>query len=348
MPTSTPASLLERPTDVPGQAVARARADWVDVAKGMGIVLVVFGHAVDGLLKAGIAEAGGGWAASYFAVYTFHMPLFFLLAGLFVQARLAADAGGFVHTALVRIAWPYLLWSVIQLAVIGALGSVVNSPAELTPWRVLSLVWEPTSQFWFLQALLVLHLASLCIVPRAGVATLLVVMLVARGVDATVELPFLLALPARFGLFYALGVAAGPLLRQAAQTLPRPRAAALAAAAGLVWAIAALPVWLAGRSHWNIAALPAAFAGTLAMLALSTFVRGGAARFWLTLGQASMAIYVLHVLFVAGVRIVLHKGLGIDQPVVILLVACSVGIAAPLLLRALALRAGLARALGLG
>src|SRR5258706_10382589 len=101
MQTSAPASpqLLERPADAALPAAStRVRADWVDVAKGIGIVLVVFGHAVDGLLKARLADAGSGWAAAYFAVYTFHMPLFFLLAGLFVQERLASDANGFVRT----------------------------------------------------------------------------------------------------------------------------------------------------------------------------------------------------------------------------------------------------------
>ena len=61
-----------------------------------------------------------------------------------------------------------------------------------------------------------------------------------------------------------------------------------------------------------------------------------------------MAIYLLHVLFVAGVRIVLHKLLGVEQPALILLLACAIGIGAPLLVRAAAQRAVLGRALGLG
>ena len=348
MQTSTPVSppLRDRPAATRGASAVRARAEWVDVAKGMGIVLVVFGHAVDGMLAARLVDAQGAWAAGYFAVYSFHMPLFFLLAGLFVSQRLSADAPGFLRTAFLRIAWPYVLWSVIQLAVIGALGNLVNTPNPLDAQRIVSLLWEPTSQFWFLQALLVLHLLSWWLLPRLGVTALLALMGAARLVVEVVELPHLIGLPAKFGLYYVLGIALGPILIARLPTLTRRHALAIAAGAIALWAVAATPVYLAGLSHWSLLALPAALAGTVAVLALSALPRAGS--FWVALGHASMAIYVLHVLFVAGVRIVLHKGLGIDQPFVILALACIVGIAAPLLVRAVVQRAGLGRALGLG
>lgn len=348
MQTSTPVSppLRDHPAARGSARTALARAEWVDVAKGMGIVLVVFGHAVDGLLAARLVDAQGAWAAGYFAVYSFHMPLFFLLAGLFVSQRLSADAPGFVRSAFVRIAWPYLLWSVIQLAVIGALGKLVNTPSPLDAQRIVSLLWEPTSQFWFLQALLVLHLLSWWLLPRLGVTALLALMGAARLVAETVELPHLIGLPAKFGLYYVLGIALGPFLIARLPLLARRQALAVAAAAIGVWAITTTPVYLAGLSHWSLLALPAALAGTVAVLALSALPRAGS--LWVGLGQASMAIYVLHVLCVAGVRIVLHKGLGIDQPWLILALACAVGIAAPLAVRAGVQRAGLGRALGLG
>lgn len=349
MQTSPPVSPpLREPADAAAawRASAAVRAEWVDAAKGIGIVFVVFGHALDGLLAARLVAADGGWAASWFGVYSFHMPLFFLLAGLFVAPRLAADAGGFVRSAFVRIAWPYLLWSVVQLAVIGALGQLVNSPNPLDAGRVVSLLWEPTSQFWFLQALLVLHLLSWALLPRVGPVALLVLLLAARAVAESVELPHVLGLPAKFGIFYALGIVLGPRLLARVPALGQRPALVLAAAAIGVWALAAWPVYAAGLSHWSVAALPAALAGATAVIALATLVRVGSA--WILLGQASMAIYLLHVLCVAGVRIVLHKGFGVDEPLVLLALACAAGIAVPLAVRAVVQRAGLGRVLGLG
>ncbi len=350
MPTSTPASppRLERTSAARRPASVRARADWVDVAKGIGILLVVVGHAIDGLLKAELVAPDGAWAGSFYALYSFHMPLFFVLAGLFVAQRVAADADGFVRDAFVRIAWPYLLWSVIQLLVIDAVGGAVNTPHEVGAWRLLSLLWEPTSQFWFLQALLLLHLLGRALLPRIGAAGLLLVLLGARGVVELLELPVLLAMPARFGVFYALGIVAAPWLLRAAPQLPRPQASRLAAAAALAWAGGALAAFAGGQGHWSLAALPAALAGSALVIALALWLRGPLADWGLALGRASMAIYLLHVLFVAGTRIALHKGLGIDAPLAILVAACAAGIAGPLLLRQLALRAHATRALGLG
>ncbi|MEO8804605.1 MAG: acyltransferase [Burkholderiaceae bacterium] len=350
MQTSTPASPqpLERAADAPRAVRANARAEWVDVAKGMGIVLVVLGHAIGGLVSARLVAPDSAWNATFYLIYTFHMPLFFLLAGLFVEQRLASDAGGFVRSAFTRIAWPYLLWSVVQLLVIDAVGSAVNVPTEVSAWRLVALLWEPASQFWFLQALLVLHLASRLLLPHIGAAAFVLVLLLARGVVEWVELPPLLAAPARYGMYYALGVWLGPLLLRSVEALPRSRATALAAAATVVWAIAAVAAYASGHAYISLATLPAAFAGSAAVVALASLPRATLAAFWVQLGQASMAIYLLHVLFVAGTRIVLVKLLGLDAPAVILPLACVAGIAGPLLVRMLASRAGATRMLGLG
>ncbi|HSW27807.1 MAG TPA: acyltransferase family protein, partial [Burkholderiaceae bacterium] len=266
------------------------------------------------------------------------------LAGLFVTPRLAADAGAFVRSAWLRIAWPYLLWSLLQLAVIDALGSFVNTPSSLDGRRAVSLLWEPTSQFWFLQALLVLHLLAAALLPRFGVVPFLVLLLAARVVVEWVELPHLIGLPARFGIFYAAGVALGPRLLERFATRRPDGAVPMAAAA--TWLACALPVYLTGLSHWSVAALPAAVAGMVAVLALAPQPHAG--RIWSALGRASMAIFVLHVLFTAGARIVLHRGLGIDQPAILFVLACAAGVAGPCLVRGVARRAGLSRALGLG
>ena len=49
------------------------RIEWVDIAKGIGMILVIAGHT---------------FALEYSApIYTFHMPLFFLLSGLFIHTN---------------------------------------------------------------------------------------------------------------------------------------------------------------------------------------------------------------------------------------------------------------------
>ena len=66
-----------------------ARVSWVDTAKGFGIILVVFGHALRGLVNSDLME----WTptARYVDtwIYAFHMPLFFFISGLFLSQSAA-------------------------------------------------------------------------------------------------------------------------------------------------------------------------------------------------------------------------------------------------------------------
>ncbi|STU64905.1 acyltransferase [Klebsiella pneumoniae subsp. ozaenae] len=64
------------------------REAWVDYAKGIGIILVVFGHVNRGLYSAGIQLSGSSYLLTDSIIYSFHMPLFFFLSGLFFTQSL--------------------------------------------------------------------------------------------------------------------------------------------------------------------------------------------------------------------------------------------------------------------
>ena len=100
-----PFALAGYPT-APHAAPAAGRLPWVDVGKGIGILLVVYGHATGGLISARLLSGDGLAAASFYAIYTFHMPLFFFLSGLFVPKRIARDRLGFAVNLLKTIVYP--------------------------------------------------------------------------------------------------------------------------------------------------------------------------------------------------------------------------------------------------
>ena len=58
------------------------RNTFLDCTRGLGICLVVFGHVERGLSDAHLLPANYPFAQIDFTLYTFHMPLFFLLAVL--------------------------------------------------------------------------------------------------------------------------------------------------------------------------------------------------------------------------------------------------------------------------
>ena len=59
------------------------RLAWMDAARGAGIVLVVLGHTERGLLNGELLVHVDEYAWLDNRIYAFHMPLFFLLSGIF-------------------------------------------------------------------------------------------------------------------------------------------------------------------------------------------------------------------------------------------------------------------------
>lgn len=77
------------------------RIEWIDIAKGIGMILVIAGHT---------------FALDYCApIYTFHMPLFFLISGLFVKTNV--PFGSFILSKTKSILLVWLLVFIFSLLV---------------------------------------------------------------------------------------------------------------------------------------------------------------------------------------------------------------------------------------
>src|ERR1700677_3177825 len=90
------------------------RIEWMDTARGIAIILVVYGHVLVGLHDGGFFSTANPWWLSYYTIYTFHMPFFFFLAGLNVRRSIAKGRKAFLWGKVWTIAYPYFLWSAIQ------------------------------------------------------------------------------------------------------------------------------------------------------------------------------------------------------------------------------------------
>ncbi len=79
----------------------RERINWVDVARGIGVLLVIYGH---------------GLAATplRFIIYSFHMPLFFFLSGLVFHKRKNEKYLTVLKKDFKRILIPYFIFAAIS------------------------------------------------------------------------------------------------------------------------------------------------------------------------------------------------------------------------------------------
>jgi len=135
------------------------RTAWVDYARAIGIVLVVYGHVARGLFNAGIPVPQPAYTLADSVVYSFHMPLFFFLSGLFFLESLKKRGGRqLILSKVDTIVYPYVLWSIVQGSVEAALSKFTNG--KVTWGEVLAFPWAPRAQFWFLYALLLIFVLA--------------------------------------------------------------------------------------------------------------------------------------------------------------------------------------------
>lgn len=134
------------------------RTDWVDYARGLGIILVVYAHLLSSGFHAHLPIQEHFFFLSDSIVYSFHMPLFFFLAGLFVEKSFKKrGARAFLVNKIKFIAYPYLLWSFLQAGI--ELVFSKQSYRGVTLGDIMAIPYLPFSQFWFLYALILMFVS---------------------------------------------------------------------------------------------------------------------------------------------------------------------------------------------
>lgn len=90
------------------------RLNWIDAAKGFGIFCIVYGHASRdvGLLSQ--------------AFYSFHVPLCVFLSGYLYHSK-GKSLGDHLKKTGYRLLLPYLIWSIISIAIYMVMGAVAAS-----------------------------------------------------------------------------------------------------------------------------------------------------------------------------------------------------------------------------
>jgi fucose 4-O-acetylase-like acetyltransferase len=131
-----------------------SRIDWIDTAKGLGIILVVVGHVMRGLTAAHVMDSSFAVKFTDAWIYSFHMPFFFFLSGLFLfHSATKSSLREFISEKTRMIAYPYVVWSIVTVLLKAVLGPIPNTPRDLSD--LLLIPYSPIEQFWFLYVLFI-------------------------------------------------------------------------------------------------------------------------------------------------------------------------------------------------
>ncbi|MEO8723055.1 MAG: acyltransferase family protein [Sphingobium sp.] len=270
---------------------ASARLEWVDAAKGLGIILVVIAHV---------------WTRGFVRdfIYSFHMPLFFLLSGYMSKPR---PMGDFLFKQLRAMAVPYVAF-LLSLALFDVGFETLRGHHPIfrdagdAVWRLSmggSELRGPFTIFWFVPCLFFARLGRNAIAQGLPDArdwrwAVVTAALVAFGVWIGQRTDFsplgLLSVPVVIALLWL-----GALWR----SLPRDGVLLMIAGVVGLIAVCALPYWHVpplnikiGDYGWPSVSLIAAVALSLCVCAAA---RAVPLKCLCRLGQMSLVIMYLHV-----------------------------------------------------
>lgn len=307
------------------------RNEWIDYTKAFGIMLVVYAHVARGLSNAGIAIPQTFFEITDSVIYSFVMPLFFFLSGLFFYHSFSKrGAQGLVLSKVDTIVYPYILWSIIQGVIEATLANYTNS--DVTFAEVFSLLWSPRAQFWFLYALFIFFLlasAIYSVVSKSAAVLVFLISIVAYLTPSIRPEGFIFDVIPQHFVFFMFGIVFSLYLD--AKQLAR------------FWVIGLLALMFVAAQyylHYTLdqrytdygpVGLLAALVSILFMVSLSKRLSKKPNQLLLFIGTSSMAIYLMHILAGSGARVVLKALIGTDAYIAHLLVGFAVGLLAPLL-----------------
>lgn len=131
-------------------AATKTRVSWVDILKGVAIILVVGQHCIDFLESVG--WEWGPLTLVFAAIGTVRMPAFFFAAALFFGANLTRPWSFVLARRVAPMLYLFALWSLIRAAYL-TVGPWPLDP-DIDPGAfALTIFVDPRSSMWFVYAL---------------------------------------------------------------------------------------------------------------------------------------------------------------------------------------------------
>ncbi|MEQ9520763.1 MAG: acyltransferase family protein [Parvibaculum sp.] len=307
------------------QNQATDRVEWIDYVKGLTIIMVAQMHITLGTME--MTGATHMWLADFVEfARPFRVPLFFIIAGLFVSRSLKWDFSRYVDAKFIHFAYFYAIWSLIQFAVKFAFAGYGNHAIELTD--ILLLPLEPFSTLWFIHALALFFMVTRLFkdVPPIflfGGAIIFYAAPIHTGWTTIDEFAsrYIFFLAGWHGSKFFFDVAAF-----ARENVTRVIAGSTAAFAMVLFFVEA------GIADKPLFGLLAAFGGSIATIALLSVAADRGYLGWLAyVGKRSLYVYLAFFLPGAVVRLGLMKTGFIENADAIAAIATIIAVASPLI-----------------
>ncbi|KHD07589.1 hypothetical protein PN36_20120 [Candidatus Thiomargarita nelsonii] len=314
------------------------RVSWIDAAKGIGIILVVYGHVARGVFNAGLYQEQPLIIYHLIdnIIYSFHMPLFFFLSGLFFIRSFNKRGSRLILNKIDTIFYPYLIWSIIQGVIEITLSQYTNRTTSFGD--LITILWLPTAHFWFLYALLLLFIFNTVIfifLKRFFKALNIPFIIFGIGVFLflikqylPVDYFFIRAVSFNY-IYFSFGILYWSVLDGRLPSISISLTLGLFVIFSLfeylVYYTATLP------SDTALIKIIITFSAILTVIFVCKNLRGTVIKILSFVGMYSMEIYLVHVIFASGLRIVLQKIFNVNNTDIHLILGTLLGLIFPIL-----------------
>ena len=315
----------------------KSRLPWVDYLRGIAIILVVYRHALIGIERSGITIPSYLVNANM-TFYSFRMPLFFIVSGIFISGSLAKKTvKQLAFIKFENLLYPYLIWVIIQITLQIFLTGFVNSDRGLKDYSYILYNPQVLDQFWYLPALfnatIIYILVKTQLKPPAW--TQLIFGLVFYFLSFQIHNISMLSDWMKFYFFFALGdIITRLFFKDSTQRFLKNPWTLLSVipvfALTQIFYLSQEEKYYQGNFTGQTEFLIIALIGCASMFILAFRLQAlKILSFLRVLGYHSLYIYVMHVLVIAFMRLLLTKLLGINNPEFLLCCGIAAGVTIP-------------------
>lgn len=323
------------------------RMAWVDYARALAIMLVVYRHTMVGLDRSGLVVPSFLYNVQEF-LFNVRMPVFFVLSGIFLGRSVTHRPPGYmIRKKVNNLLYPYLVWTFIFISIQILLSGYTNATRTTRDYLYIFTDPRELDHMWYLVSLFTTSVLLIAVAPvmvkRPVIHLLLAVAL--HFVHPLVAHYSLLFYTCYYYVFLCIGVQASGWIRGLDSRNSRWLRTLL---------LACLPVFIAGQLFWMNSTgdnyrplhdwylLPYLLIILVACIVYYCVSRllynAGILRWMNTLGRASLYIYILHLLVISSFRMLCLKLLHINNVYLILTGSLLLGITIPVLVYRLSRR----------
>lgn len=301
--------------------MSNKRIEWIDVYKGMLIFLVVLGHVFQGIASDHTVTNYPGYTSilySKWIIYSFHMPAFFLAGGFFAYCLFTKLNKLYFWHRFRRLAQPYFIWGFITAIFMQLASHFTNNGQGLRDFLYSPI--RPFSIFWFLYVYLFIFIIQVILVilfNDKGNKVFLSLAVILFLVNPVIPQLWIVKSVSTYMIYYTLGLFTLSFVSKCNNLFGKRRS--------IVFWIIMFGMFFGIYFVYKKQGLPnnayylnflTAITGSGLFICLAMFV----SKFhnWFSnmndyFGKYSMQIYVVHLLPIAGARILLLRVLHFDN-----------------------------------